>query len=250
MMTSKTARLEASPWRLIRQAAGGPRALAAKVRRLGTALAGYVDGRALDDRLERLQQLGLIETVPTRLQLVVGAVDMLRFWIVPAAQDYYAQQGIDFRFHQLLRFLDDPASLVDPTGFLSQRDVIIGHVMQVVHANPCYDMELLCSFEGGLEEMQRQVEAMLAGTHPRAASIGAIVEDPGYHQRLLAYVREFRANPASPPPVRDNVQASPRFAAVERAFGTLPGAMRYFARLPTTPLAAARHLATVRAFPG
>ena len=44
---------------------------------------------------------------------------MLRFWIVPAAEDYYQQKGIDFRFHQLLRFLDDPASLVDPIGLFS-----------------------------------------------------------------------------------------------------------------------------------
>lgn len=49
--------------------------------------------------------------------------------------------------------------------------------------------------------------------------------------------------------MRDNVTAHPRFRVIERTFGTLPAAMRYFARLPETPLAAARHLLEVREFP-
>jgi hypothetical protein len=49
--------------------------------------------------------------------------------------------------------------------------------------------------------------------------------------------------------VRDNVSADPRWAPIERTFGTLPGAMGYFAKLPDTPAAAVRHLFTVRAFP-
>jgi hypothetical protein len=175
---------------------------------------------------------------------------MLRFWIEPAARDYYAQRGIAFGFHQVLRVLDDPSSMVDPTGFLLEPDVIIGHLMQVVHANPAYDLQLLESHDGALASLEAQVEEMLAGTHPRARSIGAIVEDPGYHARLLEYVRAYRADPiAARAPVRDNVAADPRFQMLERTFGTLPAAMRYFARLPRSPLAGARHLLTVRAFP-
>ena len=114
---------------------------------------------------------------------------MLRFVIEPGARDYYAQQGISFGFHQLLRVLDDPVSMIDPTGFLSERDTIVGHVMQVVHLNPIYDLQLLQMFADGLDELERQVEAMVAGTHPRQRTIGAIVEDPDYHARLLDYVR-------------------------------------------------------------
>jgi len=33
---------------------------------------------------------------------------------------------------------------------------------------------------------------MLAGTHPRRRTIGAIVEAPGYHARLLDYLRRYR----------------------------------------------------------
>ncbi|MDQ3035719.1 MAG: hypothetical protein M3Y87_25155, partial [Myxococcota bacterium] len=224
--------------------------LARKVRRLARTLRMLADAPALDARLARLEALGLVDRAPSRLQLVVGSIDMLRFWIEPAARDYYAQRGISFGLHQLLRVLDDPASMVDPTGFLVDRDVIIGHLMQVVHANPAYDLQLLQSHDDGLEELQRQVESMLAGTHPRARSIGAIVEEADYHARLLEYVRAYRADPrGARAPVRDNVEASERFRRIERTFGTLPAAMRYFARLPTAPVAAAWHLLTVRSFP-
>jgi hypothetical protein len=234
---------------LLRQAAGSPRDVAAKVRRLGGALRAYVDMTSLDDRLDRLHRLGMIEVVPNRVQLVVGAIDMLRFWINPAAADYYERRGIHYGFHQLLRVLEEPASMVDPTGFLSSRDNIIGHLMQVVHANPAYDLQLLMSHGDGLDELERQLDQMLAGTHPRASSIGAIVEEPDYHARLLRYTRAYRESPDAEAPLRDNVAADPSFRALEQTFGTLPAAMRYFASLPKTPAGAIVHLLTVRELP-
>lgn len=241
-----TARTEKSALMLLRDAAGTPREMLGKIRRLASALRAYTQSDALDARLSYLQQLGYVDTPPTRLQLVVGSIDMLRFWIVPAAADYYDQQGIDFRFHQILRFLDEPAGLVDPTGFLSTRDGIIAHVMQVVHANPAYDLQLLESYPDGLEQLEAQVVAMIEGTHPKHRSISAIVEEPDYHERLLGFVRDFRASRDAKAPVRINVQDGP-FAEIEKIFGTLPGAMRYFAELPTTPWGAARHLLTATA---
>jgi hypothetical protein len=241
--TSK--RLSQPPWALLAQALGGPAAARAKVRRFVASLAAYLDGDGLSRRLERLRALGYIERVPSRLQLALGAADMLRFWIVPAAEDYYRQKGIDFRFHQLLRFLDDPASLVDPIGLLSQAEVIIGHLMQVVHANPRYDLELLESWDDGLARLEAELTSMLDGTHPRAASIGAIVEEPEYHARLLDYVRAYRRDHTAPAPLRENI-ASGKFAVEERIFGSLPSAFRYFARLPDSPGRALRHLVQVR----
>jgi hypothetical protein len=221
-----------------------------KLRNFALALRNYGDERQVLPRLRRLQELGYIAEIPTRIQRIVGALDMLRFFIVPCAADYYRSKGINFYFHTLLRFLDDPASIIDPTGFNSTRDTIIGHVLQVVHANPDYDLQLLDSFPDGLHEMEAQVEALLAGTHPRAASILATVEDPDYHRRLLEHVREFRRRrPTSASLVRENILSDDRFRLLERTFGELPRAMRYFSKLPTTPLAAARHLLTVREFP-
>lgn len=235
---------------LIRRAMGDRPTRHQKLRRLAAALRSYGDESQVQQRLQRLQELGWIDRIPTRLQRIVGALDMLRFFIVPCAAQYYRSKGINFHFHTLLRFLDDPASLIDPTGFNSDRDTIIGHVLQVVHANPDYDLQLLESFPDGLRAMEAQIVEILEGTHPRAASLLATVEDPAYHRRLLAHVREFRARSGvAEPLLRENVINDARFAQLERTFGELAHAMRYFSRLPTTPLGAARHLLLVREFP-
>jgi hypothetical protein len=245
-----TRRLSAPPRVLLREAMGTPRDFLGKLRRTATVVYLYGREDRVLPRLSRLFELGHIDVLPTRLQRMVGAVDMLRFFIVPAAEDYYGKKGINFRFHTLLRFLDDPASVIDPTGFNSTRDAIIGHVLQVVHANPHYDLQLLDSFADGLEEMERQTRAILDGTHPRTASIRAVVEDPEYHARLLAYVLAYRRDPTAPPPLRDNIHDNPVFAEVERTFGNVHSAMRYFATMPTTLRGAYRHLREVRRFPG
>ena len=236
---------------MLAQAAGSPREMLVKARRLVVALSGSVNSTTIDRRLELLDSRGYVdrERVPTRVQLAVGGLDMLRFWISPAAAQYYADKGIHFGFHQVLRVLDDPASMIDPIGLLSHRDVIIGHVMQVVHANPSYDLQLLEAHDDGLDELESQVEAMIAGTHPRARSIGAIIEDPDYHARLLEYVRAYKRERDAHAPVRENVKSDPKWAPIERTFGTLRNAMIYFSRMPTTVREGARHLATVKAFP-
>ena len=176
-----------------------------------------------------------IEPTPDEAAAIERLAERFRFVITPAARDYYAQRGIGFGLHQLLRVLDDPVSMIDPTGFLSDRDTIIGHVMQVVHLNPIYDLQLIQMFPGGLDEFERQVEQMVAGTHPRARTIAAIVEEPGYHARLLEYVRRYRADRAAPPIVRDEqtLRDDPAFAAAERTFATLPGFIAYCNALPT-----------------
>lgn len=242
-------RLKEVPWVLVKHAMGSPKALREKAKKFLIALWLYGRTERIDERLRRLQRLGYIDEVPTRMQRIVGAIDMMRFFIVPAASDYYRQKGINFRFHTLLRFLDDPASIIDPTGFNSSRDAIIGHVMQVVHANPHYDFQLLESFEDGLEEMERQVEQVIAGTHPRTASIRAIVEDPEYHERLLEHIREYRRNRGVAPLLRENIAKEGKFQLEERTFGTVPSAMRYFARMPKTWRDGLRHLVTIRTFP-
>jgi hypothetical protein len=185
------------------------------------------------------------------LQILFGGLDMLRFVIVPASRDYYQQKGISFGFHQLLRVLDDPVSMIDPTGFLSDRDTIVGHVMQVVHLNPVYDLQLIQMFPDGLEDFARQVQAMVDGTHPRRTTIGAIVEDPAYHARLLDYVRRFRADPTTPPPLRQEqtLRTDPHFAAAEHTFATLPGFIGYCAMLPSQFGALLQRLRTLDRFP-
>lgn len=238
-----TLRQTASPLALIRAAIGGPREVRDKLGRSLRTVRLYFRSDEIARRLGVLEDRGYIRRRPTRAQIVFGALDMLRFVIVPAARDYYEQQGIDFNFHQLLRFLDDPVSIIDPTGFLSERDTIIGHVMQVVHLNPVYDLQLLEMFPDGVEELERQVEAMVCGTHPRARTIGAIVEDPEYHPRLLEYVRRWRLDQHTPELVRPStLRDDASYVAAERTFATLPGFIEYCGKLPTSvPRLLVRH---------
>jgi hypothetical protein len=201
--------------------------------------------------MKRLQDLGLIATRPTRTQMAFGSLDMFRFFIVPCAADYYDRRGFGFAFHSLLRFCDDPASMVDPTGMLGDREVIIGHLMQVVHADPIYDLQLLCAHDEGLDLLVSELEAMVAGTHPRAESIGAIVEEPDYHVRLLEMARMFRRDPTHAPSLpRINVVQDPQFAELARTFGSLPTVMDYFARMPRGPWRGLVRALRIRSFPG
>ncbi len=223
-------------------------AVRGKLLRLARALRALTDRPLLEARLERLRGLGYVEAAPTRLQLVVGSIDMLRFWISPAAGEYYAERGIHFGFHQVLRVLEEPASMVDPTGLLVDRDVIIDHLLQVTHANPAYDLQLLEAHEDGLEELARQVALAVGRRHPKQSELEATVEDAGYHARLAGYVAAFREDRGARPPLRANV-ARPAWQAVERTFGTLPAALRYVRRMPRRALPAAWHVLSVRRFP-
>ncbi len=245
-----TLRTRAGPFTLVRSALGGPREVAAKLGRLGRTARLWLDRGEVERRLEALAARGLAPARPTRLQLLFGGLDMLRFMIEPGARDYYQKLGISFGFHQLLRVLDDPVSMIDPTGFLSERDTIIGHLMQVTHLNPIYDVQLLQCFPDGLDALEGQLEQMLAGRHPRQRTIGAIVEDAAYHGRLLAYVRAYRADRAAAPPVRDqSLRDDPHFAAAERVFATLPGYLRYCAALPRDLRSLWRRLRSLERFP-
>jgi hypothetical protein len=249
MESTAPLRTSARPLSLLRRTAGDLHAVRPKLERLRFALRNLRMTDERKRRLARLHALGMTDALPTRLQMIVGAIDMFRFFIVPAADDYYRSKGLRFGFHALLRLLDDPASMVDPTGLASHPDAVIGHLMQVVHANPIYDLQLLQAIgddDDGLAELERQLEAMLAGVHPRRASIEAIVEDPSYHARLLEYVRAFRCGAPTAAlrnaMIRDNVADHPEFLALERTFGTLPGTLAYMRSLPTDPYHAARHL--------
>lgn len=245
-----TLRTSASPLTLVRKAVGGPRAIAGKIRRMGKTLRIYVTRGEVGRRLTELERKGLVPTRPSRAQLAFGALDMLRFVIVPFARDYYEKQGINFEFHQLLRFLDDPVSVIDPTGLLSDRDTIIGHLMQVTHLNPVYDLQLLQMFPDGLDRLEAEVMSMLDGTHPRAETIGAVVEDPDYHGRLLEYVRRFQANPKTPDLVREQtLRDDLHSVAAERTFASLPGYLTYCAALPNSVPALYRRYRSIERFP-
>lgn len=230
----KTSRLTDSKWKLLARTIGGPRLILAKLARLLNFFYLLVNVREVNRRLKRLQAKGFMETIPSHKQLFFGSLDMLRYFIAPGANDYYKSRGINFAFHQVLRFFDDPAGLMDPIGVRLSKDSIIGHVLAVVHANPVYDLQLLEMFEDGLDEIEKQTEQMVKGTHKAQKSIGSIVEDPEYHARLLELIRRYRKDPLTEPLIRraGEMRSNPNFVLAECMYGTMPSAMRYMNRLP------------------
>jgi len=123
--------------------------------------------------------------------------------------------------------------------------------MQVVHLNPIYDLQLMEMFPDGLEAFERQVAAMVDGSHPRHRTISAIVEEPDYHARLLEYVRRYRKDRGAPALVRQQgaLRRDVHAAAAERTFATLPGFLRYCRRLPPGWLANLDRRRHVERFP-
>jgi hypothetical protein len=83
----------------------------------------------------------------------------------------------------------------------------------------------------------------------RSKGLGPIIEEPRYHRDLLDYTRRFRKDPLTPPLLRSNIDARATWSDLERTFGSLRTSMRYFLRMPATPIAAARHTLRTKALP-
>jgi len=193
-------------------------------------------------RLERLRELGHIDVVPTTAQVLVAARDQMFLSAITETEMFYRSQGIPWIFHNLRRFLSGPATVLDPAGLFSPRDTIIHHVLQTFHRHPVYDLVLLRGFPDGLEAMERQAREMVAGTHPHQRALASLIEDGGYHARLLRQVRDFRADPLVPAaPIPQSLVSDPVLMLAMDQFKDLRGFTNYAARLGRggTPRAAA-----------
>ena len=81
-------RLRAGPLELILRAIGSPLKWPGKFIRFIQALFALFYWDQAKARLDRLKEKGLIEAVPTPLQLLIGSVDMMRFWLSPVSAEY------------------------------------------------------------------------------------------------------------------------------------------------------------------
>ena len=62
--------------------------------------------------------------------------------------------------------------------------------MQVVHANPLYDLQLLEMFTDGLDQLESQLESMIGWVGPGRVLLGS---DYPYDMAMLDCVRHVRA---------------------------------------------------------
>src|SRR4030095_9624900 len=78
-----TLRTDVGAWTLVRTALGGPREVGAKLGRVGRTARLWLDRGEVERRLDALARHGLAPACPSRLQLLFGGLDMLRFLIEP-----------------------------------------------------------------------------------------------------------------------------------------------------------------------
>jgi hypothetical protein len=187
-------------------------------------------------RLERLRALGHIAVIPTLPQLLVAARDQMMLSASAETRLFYQSQGIPWVFHNVRRFIAGPATMMDPVGLFSPRDTIIHHVLQTFHRHPIYDLVLLRGFPDGVEELERQLDQLQAGTHPHQRALSSLIEDGAYHARLPDELRAFRADPlAAGRPIPAGLVDDPQLMLGMDQFKDLRGYTNYAARLQVGP---------------
>jgi hypothetical protein len=185
-------------WRLLADVVGGVRQNLDKLVQMVSMLAAFFRPGLVRRRLERLRGLGHIELLPTLPQLLVAGRDQIMVSASEETKIFYRSQGIPWIFHNLRRFIAGPATMMDPIGLFSPRDAIVEHVLQTFHRQPIYDLVLLRAHPDGVEELARQADAIVAGTHPHQRALTSLIEDGSYHARLPREIAALRANPHLP----------------------------------------------------
>lgn len=180
----------------LQRAIGPTRLLMSKWGRALRTVRRLLDRR---DQVRRIQQLSgpeAVPVVPTRWQIACAAHEMLTCFIIPSNAEFYRHyRGKNGPWLQLLRFLDDPPTMLDPIGLSISKRELIAHLLHVVHCSAGYDVALLRMFPDGLEDLETQLGKLMAGTHPRQKAIMSTVEREDWPQLLLAALRRYRANP-------------------------------------------------------
>lgn len=225
-------------YRELRVAAGGRAEVIRKTRDLAVSVRNLLSRRERDQRYARLQAAGLTGERPTDWQMALGAYHMMVGFILPSNQEFYAAYGRGHWWSQVLRVVDEPSAMVDPIGLGIGKEMLISHLVQVVHTSAGYDVALLLMFEDGLTGLRAELRQLVEGTHPRQEGIDALIEREGYHAALLQALDRFEDDPEANWRV-DTMDApdgcEDRFEWGIEQFGT-PGRLFAYSRtLPQTP---------------
>lgn len=203
-----------------------------KLGQLLGMLSSFLRPGVVAARLQRLVDLGHCAKRPTMAQLLVASRHQLSFSLGADTKAFYAAQNIPWTLHNLRRFVAYPTTMMDPVGLFSPRDTIIHHVLQTFHRHATYDLVLLRAHAGGLDEFQRQLDALADGSHLHQHSLDSLVEDGSYHDRLRRDVPEFAANPfVEARPIPQGLAADPYLMLAMEQFKDIRGYTDYASRL-------------------
>ena len=80
----------------------------------------------------------------------------------------------------------------DPTGLTRTRKGLIWHILSLNHLlaeGVVFDIEMLASFDHGLEDLMSETKAMISGAHPQAWLARQMVGADDYHPMILEQAR-------------------------------------------------------------
>jgi hypothetical protein len=227
----------------IRDAVGSWPDITRKGRAVRYTLVNLLAFRQRKLRLLRLQQEGRIAEIPSDWQIIQASYVMMTEFIIPSNDEFYEHYSKNMYWLQFLRFLDEPSVFMDPAGLAIPSDVLIRHLLHVVHTSAGYDVELLETFPGALQELELQLELLVEGRHLEQEALEALLEREDYPQRLLEALKRYRENPIEQWQVI-TYETPPGCEAlfddgIER-FGSVGRLLGHAATLPRTPLDSVR----------
>ena len=225
-----------SSWLLCMDVVGGWAQNKEKIAEVFRMLSAMFRPALVRSRLNRLKELGHCDVAPTMSQLLVASRHQLSFSLGADTKEFYRAQGVPWTFHNLRRFFAYPTTMMDPVGLFSPRNSIIQHVLQTFHRHATYDLVLLHGHEGGVEEMQAQLDQLANGTHLHQRSLDSLVEDGSYHDRLRRDVREFAENPfVQARDIPEGLVKDPHLMLAMDQFKDIRGYTNYASRLQVGP---------------
>ena len=146
-------------------------------------------------RLEFLLEQGHIHEIPTEWQIMQASRDMLVDYIIPSNGEFYEHYDQNQYWLQFLRVLDEPSAMMDPTGLAVSREMIVQHLLHVVHCTAGYDVGLLHMFPDGIEALEEQLKLYVAENtrgRPRSRSL---LSANRIRKELLDALQLYKADP-------------------------------------------------------
>lgn len=165
------------------------------------------------ERIQRLIGAGVVslDEAPNDWQIEQCRLAMFPLITQREYQDYYGefdtwlsrmpQRGLAQFFFGTYFF--------DPTGLTRTKEGLIWHVLSLNHLfaeGVVYDIQMLASFENGLEDLISEVKAVIHQTHPHTWLLRQMVGSPDYHPMILEVAQKGLRGEFTPSPPSTRVE--------------------------------------------
>lgn len=157
--------------------------------------AGICQASGWEPRFAFFVAQGLLEAVPHPSQVKAATLEMLPFAFNETPIEQAANRRSLWGYIPLrvpLQLLYCPQQAIVWNGLLASPHVLIKHLLSSFHEDGviAYDLQLLQSYPGGLEALERAAEEVASGEDPLSPMLLAIAG--GYHAHLAELARAAR----------------------------------------------------------